>query len=161
MAVTRIISGGQTGADRGGLDAAIQLGLEHGGWCPKGRRAEDGRIPLHYNLTECDSREYPIRTRKNVAWSDGTIVFTRGPAQGGSRLTIQMALSLHKPMLPVDLDVFPIVMKISAWLAKNKIKILNVAGSRESTASNIQAEVRELLVGSIAVLVSPPRRAAR
>ena len=53
--VERIVSGGQTGADRAAVDFAIEHGLMHGGWCPKGRRAEDGRIPDRYELKETQS----------------------------------------------------------------------------------------------------------
>ena len=80
----KIISGGQTGADRGGLDAAMDLGIEHGGWCPKGRRAEDGRIPDRYTLEETTSTDYTVRTEKNVEWADGTVVFTFGAPQGAA-----------------------------------------------------------------------------
>jgi len=82
--VVRIVSGGQTGADRGGLDAAAALGIEHGGWCPAGRRAEDGTIPGLYTLAETLSPAYGDRTRANVRDSDATVVFTREAATGGS-----------------------------------------------------------------------------
>ena len=69
----KIISGGQTGADRAGLDFAIQAGLEHGGYVPKGRKAEDGRIDDRYQLIELSSSSYVDRTKRNVEESDGTI----------------------------------------------------------------------------------------
>ena len=66
MKISKIISGGQTGVDRAALDAAISLGLEHGGFCPKGRIAEDGIIPVEYKMDEMDTEEYFARTMKNV-----------------------------------------------------------------------------------------------
>ena len=59
-----IVSGGQTGVDRAGLDAAMACGMSHGGWCPRGRLAEDGPIPAHYQLRETRSAKYYIRTRQ-------------------------------------------------------------------------------------------------
>ena len=69
----KIISGGQTGVDRGALDAAIELEIPHGGWCPQGRTAEDGRISDRYELRETDSPDYPVRTERNVLDSDATL----------------------------------------------------------------------------------------
>ncbi len=81
----RVISGGQTGVDRAALDAAMKLGIEVGGFCPKGRRAEDGPIDEQYPLTETASRAYPVRTEKNVAASDGTLILTGGPRERRER----------------------------------------------------------------------------
>ncbi len=89
--ISRIVSGGQTGADRGGLDAAIELGIPHGGWCPKGRKSEDGTIPLIYQLVETSSSDYKVRTEKNVADSDATVIFTYGKPTGGSKPTANFA----------------------------------------------------------------------
>lgn len=149
--IDKIISGGQTGADRGGLDAAIELGIEHGGWCPKGRRAEDGRVPLKYVLREHPSPDYPLRTARNIIESDGTIVFvedfeTAGP---GSRLTIQFALTSKKPCFVVELGSPPSASKIRGWIRKYAIKTLNVAGSRESSRPGIQAIVRNILIETL------------
>jgi len=82
--ITKLISGGQTGADRGGLDAAIHCDLPHGGWCPKGRKAEDGVIPAEYHLTEMLTDKYLPRTQANVIDSDATVIFTYGPLSGDS-----------------------------------------------------------------------------
>jgi hypothetical protein len=102
--VTCIVSGGQTGADRGGLDAAIALQIDHGGWCPAGRRAEDGPIPSLYGLRETLSSNYAVRTQLNVRDSDGTVVFTLGAACRGSALTIECARKLSRPVLHIDLS---------------------------------------------------------
>ena len=86
----KIISGGQTGADRAGLDFAIEVALEHGGFVPRGRKAEDGKIPEHYHLTELSSISYAVRTKRNVREGDGTVVFNLDPIlTGGSALTFE------------------------------------------------------------------------
>src|SRR5262245_2006637 len=103
----KIISGGQTGVDRAALDVALELGIPGGGWCPKGRRAEDGPIPDRYPLTETPSEHYPQRTEWNVRDADGTLVLIRGQPQRGSALTIAVAERLAKPKLVVDLSQQP------------------------------------------------------
>ncbi len=162
--IIKLISGGQTGADRGGLDAAIHCGLPHGGWCPKGRIAEDGIIPTQYHLKEMASPEYLPRTKANVFDSDATIIFTYGPPIGGSLKTIAYAHHLEKPYHEVDLRrTLPkqAIKKIMLWLAGDEELndydeyeacppllgcILNVAGSRESEAPGIQEAVFHLIV---------------
>ena len=149
--VTRVVSGGQTGADRGGLDAALALGIEVGGWCPKGRRAEDGVIPISYPLTEMRSKEYLRRTERNVIDSDATVVFTRGRPAGGSRRTVLFAEQHGRPCLHVDLkrrDGNPVV-GLAKWLnglGRHHLT-LNVAGSRESECPGIAEKVRGILAG--------------
>jgi hypothetical protein len=81
------------------------LDIPHGGWCPKGRRAEDGVIPDRYHVQETDSAEYDVRTRKNVEDSDGTVIFTRGAPTGGNLYTAQVAEELGKPMMHIDVAV--------------------------------------------------------
>jgi hypothetical protein len=100
----KIISGGQTGVDRAALDVALELGLPCGGWCPKGRRAEDGKIPGRYPLEETSSAEYPVRTQLNVEDSDGTLILSWGSPTGGTALTIKLARRLKKPYLLIDLS---------------------------------------------------------
>ena len=98
----KIISGGQTGADRAGLDFAIETGLEHGGYVPKGRKAEDGRIDDRYNLVELSTSSYPARTGKNIQESDGTVIFSlERLLNGGTRLTWEHANKLGKPVLHI------------------------------------------------------------
>ena len=143
--VRRIISGGQTGVDRGALDAAIALGVEHGGWCPKGRLAEDGRIPARYNLRETDSCDYPQRTERNVADSDGTLILYRQPLQGGTELTRRLAHRHRKPCLLVDLAVEFDARRVRAWIRRHQIQVLNVAGPRESSAPGIARETERVL----------------
>jgi len=143
--VERIVSGGQTGADRGALDAAIALGIPHGGWCPNGRRAEDGRIDDAYQLREHDSPKYKARTRQNVLDSDATLIVCRGPLAGGTHLTHRTAERFDRPSLVVDPDDDSAISQIRAWLAEHHVNVLNVAGPRESQSPGIQAETERLL----------------
>jgi len=148
--VQRIVSGGQTGADRGGLDAAAVLQLERGGWCPKGRRAEDGRVPASYELRETTSESYVPRTEMNVRDSDATVIFTRGPLTGGSALTERVARSLRRPCLHIAVDgVVDPVATLRDWCLKHRVATLNVAGSRESKSPGIQARTRDIVVAAL------------
>lgn len=132
----RIISGGQTGVDRAALDVAIELGIPHGGWCPRGRRAEDGVIPPRYQLQETDSRRYPSRTRRNVIDSDATLILTIGPPTGGTKLTAELCVAHDRAHLVVDLaaELDPATAAIRDWLASERPATLNVAGPRATSA---------------------------
>ena len=101
--VEKIISGGQTGVDRAALDVALAMGIDCGGWCPKGRRAEDGSIPSRYPLAETASPAYSQRTKRNVRDSDATLILARGQPRGGTLLTKRTAVELGKPCLSIDL----------------------------------------------------------
>ena len=149
----RIVSGGQTGVDRGALDAAITLGLEHGGWCPQGRRAEDGSIPAEYQMRETASQQYPVRTRKNVADSDGTLLLYRARLQAGTELTYRCAQELDKPFLLVDLEAVPEASFVVDWVRDAQIETLNVAGPRESSAPGIARQACEFLSHCLASAV--------
>lgn len=143
--ISKIISGGQTGADRGGLDAAIALGIEHGGWCPRGGLAEDGQVPLKYQLIETAEATYPPRTRRNVIGSDASVIFTFGPLTRGSRITVVCCIEKKRPYKHIDLTIGPLeaAMQLEGWLPNG---ILNVAGSRESKAPGIQKMVKDVLL---------------
>lgn len=148
----KIISGGQTGADRAALDVALELGLECGGWCPRGRRAEDGPIDLRYPLRETDSADYAVRTERNVIDGDATVLITRGPATGGSALTARLARRHARPLLEIDLgelDVASGAERLRAFIAERRVSVLNVAGPRESTTPGIGELVRELLAAAL------------
>ncbi len=143
----KIVSGGQTGVDRAALDVALALGWEAGGWCPKNRWAEDGPIPRHYPLNETRSDDVHVRTQRNVECSTATLVLTRGAPMGGTRLTCEIARSIRRPLLVVDLadpDEDP-VDEIVLWLARVKPRVLNVAGPRESGAPGITEQTKTLL----------------
>ena len=138
MIIEKVISGGQSGVDRAALDAAIDNGIEHGGWCPKGRTAEDGVITGRYNLTETDSADYAIRTRLNVRDADGTlIIIMAGRLEGGTGLTAQLASSSNKPLLIIDLGQPLQPNLVDSWINNQHIKILNIAGPRESKQPGI------------------------
>jgi len=169
MPIIRIVSGGQTGVDRGGLDAAMACNVPHGGLCPKGRKAEDGVIPAKYLLQESKSVNYIFRTEANVRDSDATVVFTLGPATGGSLKTIEFCHKHKKPCLHIDLatpDKSLAVKAVVDWLEGRgeydqdglfAIKpplqfVLNVAGSRESKAAGIQEMVKVVMVEVVKVV---------
>ena len=101
--LSKIISGGQTGADQAALDAAIELGIPHGGWIPKGRLTEAGPLPDKYGLTEMTNKDYLKRTKQNVLDSDATVIFSHGDLKGGSKRTADFATELRKPFLHIDL----------------------------------------------------------
>jgi hypothetical protein len=148
----RIVSGGQTGVDRAALYVALDLGIECGGWCPLGRKAEDGRIPMAYPLRETPSREYRVRNEWNVRESDATLVLTWGPAGSGTGLTINLAQWLDKPLLVLDLGEDPDPAVVRDWLHAGGYEVLNVAGPRESLSPGIHAQAREFLRGVLSPL---------
>lgn len=149
----KIISGGQTGVDRAALDAARELGLECGGWCPRGRKCEFGTIPAEYPLKETPLPSYEQRTEWNVRDSDGTLVVVAGrPRPGsGTDYTLRLAEELGRPTLVVDPGDGRAGEAVRSWIADHAIRVLNVAGPRESQSPGIQnralAFLRQALAG--------------
>ncbi len=141
----KIVSGGQSGVDRAALDAAIELGIPHGGWCPRGRLAEDGPIPARYALRETDSPEYPVRTQQNVLDADATLILCCGEPIGGTELTWRLAQRHRRPCLVVDLIRPPDRWVVRRWLQQYGVEVLNVAGPRESQTPGIADQAREFL----------------
>ena len=131
--------------DRAALDVALELCIACGGWCPRGRLAEDGPIDPRYPLRETPSADYAQRTEWNVRDSDGTLILTRGRPTGGTAQTVDYAQQLGKPYLVVDLAQPADPRAVRAWLARKNIHILNVAGPRESKAPGIAQEARAWL----------------
>ena len=131
--------------DRAALDVALELGLPCGGWCPKGRRAEDGRIPERYPMEEASSSDYRVRTGLNVQDSDGTLILAWGRLAGGTLLTLKLARRLHKPYFVVDLVHGGEATSVQEWGRANQIGILNVAGPREGEAPGIHARASSFL----------------
>lgn len=130
-----IISGGQTGVDRAALDAALEWGIPCGGYCPKGRRAEDGKIPSVYPLRELPSPHYPERTLKNILQSDGTLVIYFSSLEGGTAMTVELCHKNDKPILLLDGDAWKLqqsVLALIEFCQNYQLKILNVAGPRHS-----------------------------
>ncbi len=130
--ITKVISGGQTGVDRAALDVALELGISCGGWCPRARMAEDGPIPDRYPLMETATSDFAVRTELNVLHSEGTLIFSLGELSGGTLLTRQCAQHHAKPWLISHLDDPDRPDDIGRWLSARRIKVLNVAGPRES-----------------------------
>lgn len=145
----RIVSGGQTGVDRAALDVAIALGIDHGGWCPRGRLAEDGQIPARYQLRETDSSDYAVRTEQNVIDSDGTLVLYLGQMSGGTELTRRVARKHRRPVLEIDLANQPNAGDVHRWLDTNNIQVLNVAGPRESSSPGVTTLAENFLYHAV------------
>jgi hypothetical protein len=146
--ILKIISGGQTGADRAALDWAIANQIPHGGWCPRGRKAEDGVIDAKYLLNEMASDDYRQRSKKNVMESDGTLILNIGDLDGGSLETAKLAGRLDMPCLVLSLDSAggeENVRRFVDWLQRGSIATLNVAGPRESKRPGIYTLTYELL----------------
>lgn len=141
LLVHKIISGGQTGVDRAALDAALQTKFPCGGKCPKDRKSEDGCIPDFYPLKEMSSHDYRVRTKANIADSNGTLIITRRKPEGGTLLTVNAALKTGRPVLVIDVDLAPSLeettKEITQWCIKHSIITLNIAGPRASKDPDI------------------------
>ena len=135
MSKLKIISGGQTGVDRAALDAALQIGVDCGGWCPTGRKAEDGAIPVHYPLSELENASYRKRTQQNVIDSYGTVIIYFDTLSGGTEQTLLFCMQHKKPYLLIDateLSPTRAAERIRKFVTNNNIKQLNIAGPRAS-----------------------------
>ncbi len=150
----KIISGGQTGVDRGALDAALDLGVEVGGWCPHGRRAEDGKIPEKYAfLVETPQPAYLQRTEWNARDADATLILHAGEMGPGTKATIRLCTRRHKAHLVVDMRDKRLVRETVDFLAANMVNVLNVAGPRESGNEGIG----ELARGFVTAIIQETR----
>lgn len=181
--IAKIISGGQTGVDRAALDAAIEMGIPHGGWCPRGRRSENGIIPTRYHLKEIEGIEYSERTRRNIIESDATLILTSGPLQGGTLLSFNLCKKLSRPVLVVQLTLQPLIhsnsshsdavlvpihstnadstvpshpQKLPEWLAKFRVRVLNVAGPRASKSPEIYQLSKAYLLANLGTKEANP-----
>ena len=135
MPLAKVISGGQTGVDRGALDAALEAGFPCGGWCPPGRLAEDGPIPARYPLAEMPAGGYRERTRRNVEESDGTLVLVFGTLAGGTQRTVLACERLGKPCRTIDgaaISPDDAARLAAGFVAEHRLAVLNVAGPRAS-----------------------------
>lgn len=150
--IEKIISGGQTGVDQAGLDFAIERGIPHGGYVPRGRKSEAGQIPAKYTMTEHPSEAYPPRTEANVLEADATVVFTSGLLNNerGCLLTVNLCRKAKKPFVVVSLtdDDSMGIDRLKGLLAESDIKVLNVAGPRGSHNPDV-AKVKRILAGSL------------
>lgn len=146
--LTKIISGGQTGADQAALDVAIKMNISHGGWIPKGRLTEDGPLAEKYELQEMPTDSYPKRTEQNVIDSDGTVIITHDKLTGGSALTGKMAEKHTTPWLHLDMEQMSVpyaARMLQTWIIDNGIRVLNVAGPRASGDPEIYSMVTKML----------------
>ncbi len=149
--IGQVVSGGQTGVDRAALDVGLGLGIPCRGWCPRGRWAEDGAIDHGYPLSETESADPAERTRLNVVQSDATLVLHLGVLDSGSRLTLEIARAERRPVLEAELGEANLLPRVRRWLAENKIRALNIAGPRESSAPGIQAAAEAFLIDLLKV----------
>ena len=148
LSITKIVSGCRTGADRAALDWAIDNAMPYGGWCPKGRKAEDGPIDARYQLRESSSANYLQRTEWNIRDSDGTVIFTIKPElTGGSKRTAEFAAKHRKPCLHLHpgFTTGLCAQRLTEFIQANGIRVLNVAGSRGSKVPEVGAFVRTVL----------------
>lgn len=157
--ILKIVSGGQTGVDRAALDAALACGLPASGWCPQGRRAEDGTIHARYPLIETPSTKYPQRTTWNVRDSDATLILTLRELDSGSKLTTDVARRLGKPCLVASLNSYPGMINLAEMLPWQLDEVvLNIAGPRESRCPGIYARAFGFLVTLLKRHQRPSRR---
>jgi hypothetical protein len=153
--IKKIISGGQTGADRAALDVAIRLGIPHSGWILKGRITERGPLPERYRLQEMPTDSHPARTEQNVIDSDGTLIVARGSLTGETDYTRQMTLKHKKQLLGIDLEqtnLYDAASLVASWIKMRRIEILNVAGPRASKDRQIYPDVIMILERAIKIL---------
>ncbi|MEM1125325.1 MAG: putative molybdenum carrier protein [Bacteroidota bacterium] len=138
-------TGGQTGVDRAVLDVALRCGVPVGGWCPRGRRAEDGPLPGRYPLQETPSDDYAQRTDWNVRDSEATLILARLPLTGGTALTAARAKAWGRPYRVVDPADLVQAEAVWAWLHAHRLQVLNVAGPRETTVPGSYAAAKRFL----------------
>jgi hypothetical protein len=142
----KIVSGGQTGVDRAALDWALSRGVECGGWCPKGRKAEDGQISTKYPLVETPSVHYEQRAEFNVRDTDGTVVISTGPElRGGSKKSVEFAVRYNKPCLHIHSGQSDAGQSLRDFVSDNEIATLNVAGPCESEEPEVGTLVKAVL----------------
>lgn len=157
--ISKIISGGQTGVDQAALDVAIELGIPHGGWIPKGRKTENGALPDKYRLKEMPTSSYAKRTEQNIIDSEGTLIISLGPLTGGSELTRKTAILHDRPCIHIDLgtlNTLQAIKTVRSWIVHHGIEILNIAGPRAGE----NPEIYDMAVKTLkAVLRKPEMRA--
>lgn len=160
LALARIVSGGQTGVDRGALDAALERGFPCGGWCPEGRLAEDGRIADRYLLKVLPDAGYAERTAQNVLDSDATLVLCHERLEGGTEYTVRLCVEHARPHKLIDAAAVGAERAAAIaleFVAANGVRVLNVAGPRQSKWSGAHAYAYR----TIGLLLDSAKRAPR
>jgi len=157
LVLRKVISGGQAGVDRGALEAALGLpasaGISVGGWCPRGRAAEDGVIDARFSLSETPNRDPAQRTAWNVRDADATLILSQGELTGGTALTAEIAERLEKPLLVIDLRKPVPIAHVLSWMRRAAVRVLNIAGPRESQAPGITKDARDFVGRLLAAAV--------
>jgi hypothetical protein len=157
LVLRKVISGGQAGVDRGALEAALGLpasaGISVGGWCPRGRAAEDGVIDARFSLSETPNRDPAQRTAWNVRDADATLILSQGELTGGTALTAEIAEQLEKPLLVIDLRKPVPIAHVLSWMRRAAVRVLNIAGPRESQAPGITKDARDFVGRLLAAAV--------
>ena len=154
--MSKIISGGQTGVDRGALDAALASWFPCGGWCPEARKAEDGIIPKKYSLIELAGAGYSQRTLKNVLESDATVIIYFTDVTGGTKETLSFCIENKKPYLLIDgneISINKASEHIAEFVQSHEIAILNVAGPRASSAPKAHEFTKACLIKFLARII--------
>ena len=148
----KIISGGQTGVDRAALDAALECGVDLGGWCPEGRLSEEGVIPDVYPVQELPEAGYSERTRQNIIDSDGTAIVYFGQPHGGTMQTIEFCIQSQKAYILIDAEVFSVgqaAKSVLHFIEEYSISTLNVAGPRASDEPRAYRYAKDVIVSAI------------
>ena len=150
--IAKIISGGQTGVDRAALDIAIDRGIEHGGYCPRERLAEDGKIPEKYNLLETNSEKYIMRTRLNIDFADGILILFSDNISGGTKIAREYTINNNKPIFYINVlqDIKSEQNNFNRWIKDKRISILNIVGPRES-----ESQIYTLAKAGLEQLLTP------
>jgi len=150
--ITKIISGGQTGADRAALDVAIKYGIPHGGWIQKGRKTQSGVLQPKYQLKEMSTASFKDRIEQNVIDSHGSVIISHGTLTGGADYCFKMAQKYDRPCFHIDLNTlsqFTAASRLNTWIKENGIEVLNVNGSRSSEDPNIYKDTMDILEGAV------------
>lgn len=157
----KIISGGQTGVDQAGLEAALCVGLKTGGWMPYGWQTLEGSFPEFkekYGMVECQDVGYAARTKLNVRDSDGTLRIARNFGSPGERCTKSALVELNKPYLDISTRKMPAPQSVVEWLVRHNIRTLNVAGNSEETSPTIFALAKPFLIAVFLIWIDSHAR---
>ena len=153
--IKKIISGGQTEAERAALDAAINLNIPHGGWIPKGRITEKGPLPATYKLQEIPSSSRVDRIEQNVIDSDGTLILSHGTLIENADDILKMVEKHRRPWIHIDLDItapLDAVLKIRSWIVEETIEVLNVGGTNAGEDQQLYEKTKEIVEGTICLI---------